>query len=488
MFKLTIYSTLIGLSALQSTSACERKHPNILLISVDDMNDWVGCLNGHPQTKTPAIDRLAKDGLLFRNAHITSPLCNPSRTATLLGKMPSTTGVYTNSHWWIPLQPKSTSLFHHFRNNGYKVAGGGKVFHHTPGFNDPNGWDEYYHWDDRARKRGWFDDYHFPTWPGVDKKPNTIVAKKTKLNFDWAVSTTPDEKTPDGKVATWASSFLQKKHDKPFLLSVGIFRPHIEWYTGQKYFDMHPLKNIKLPAYREDDLNDVPTIGRKWATNKASNHSFIKSNNYWHQAVQAYLACISFADAQVGRVLDALEKSPHADNTIVVFWSDHGYHLGEKEHWHKFTLWQRSTRVPFIIKLPNKQQGSTDLPASMIDLYPTLCELAKIKSPKDLDGKSIVNIINNPDQATNTPAIIEYGKGNYAVNDGKWHYIRYANGSEELYDRINDPNEFTNLASKPEFAKIMVKLSKCHDGKWAPAAPSKNAYRFDPKAYTWERK
>ena len=456
-------------SFLASTAllAAQARRPNVFMIAVDDWNDWTGALGGHPQVKTPNLDRLAASGVLFTDAHTAAPICNPSRTALLTGRRPSTTGIYGNDEQpWRSQLPDIVTLPQHFRSHGYLTLGGGKIFHHGKGFNDPKSWDDYYFWNPEGRANGWFDNYSFPPDP-EPKRPVTPMPSVSWRNFDWAPLDVPEENMPDYKVSGWAGDVLQSRHDKPFFLAAGMFRPHIPWFVPQKYFDLYPLDSIVLPVVKDDDLADVPPFGRRIALNQHSRHDLVVSTGNWKRAVQAYLACISFSDAMLGRMLDALARSPHRDNTIVALWSDHGYHLGEKWHWHKQSLWNRATHVPFIINAPGVTRPGTRChrPVGLIDLYPTLTDLTGVPPPPALDGVSLRPLLADPERSWDRPALITYGRGNHAVRAERWSYIRYHDGSEELYDRRQDPNEWINLASRPDHEKVKADLRR-----WMPVS------------------
>jgi arylsulfatase A-like enzyme len=306
----------------------------------------------------------------------------------LTGLRPDTTGVYENNHVMRRKAPNVVTLPQHFREHGYHVAGGGKVFHDVPPHcDDPLSWDEYFWWNEHGPKGGqsgstWRSPYSIPPDPQPDGRPMQKITPLTKRNFDWGAVDEPESNWPDSKVADWASKFLAREHDKPFFLSVGIFRPHVPWFNPARFVEKYPLDDLLLPPVKVDDLDDLGEWARRRAHDKASQHDQLVEFGEWKPAVQAYLASISFADANVGRVLYALEKSPHRDNTIVVFWSDHGYHLGEKGHWHKRTLWERATHVPFIVSTPNTTRAGTKCsrPVSLLDIYPTLISLCDLDS------------------------------------------------------------------------------------------------------------
>jgi arylsulfatase A-like enzyme len=269
-----------------------------------------------------------------------------------------------------------------------------------------------------------------------------------------------------------------------------MFRPHLEWYAPRKYFDMYPLSEIQLPRVKDDDLDDLPPIARKWAADRGSNHAWIRQAGEWPKLVRAYLACISYSDAQVGRILDALEAGPNANSTVVVLWSDHGYHLGEKEHWHKFVLWERSTRVPLIVRVPGmtKPGSRCGRPVSLVDLYRTLIDLCGLPDKPGLDGRNIVPLLKDPAEKWSYPVVCIQEPGNCAVRSECWRYIRYRDGGEELYDHETDPNEWKNLAASKEHKQIKQELAGWIPKRWAESAPTKSEFRFDPHSFTWIHK
>ncbi len=493
---------LFALAAVDyEAAAASSNRPNVLFISVDDMNDWVRCLGGYPgEIHTPNIDRLAERGLLFTNAHADAPVCNASRTAILTGMRPSTTGVYTNQHWWRPNLPQAVSLPEQFRSSGYYAAGGGKVFHHMPGFNPPDQWDTYFDlvfegfnpFDSEsptdARGR--------PRWPArfpLNNIENVKLGKRppqNPLEFDWGPIEKSDLEVGDGQMARWAVEFLGQEQREPFFLASGIYRPHLPWYIPEQYFNLYDRNDIRLPLVKENDLNDVPATGKDMAKRLSKDFDLLVEHNKWTEAVRAYLASISYADSLVGRILDALDASPYGKNTIIVFWSDHGYHLGEKGTWHKTTLWERATRVPFIIVAPEVTLAGTrcSRPVNLVDIYPTLLELCGLPKPDGLDGVSLVPLLRDPAANWERSALTTHLFGNHAVRSEHWRYIRYADGGEELYDHRNDPNEWTNLAGDPQYADTIrghVRWLPAHNAE--PVSPKK-AFSFDLKTYTWVRR
>lgn len=442
-----------------------RDRPDILFIAIDDLNDWIGHLEGHPQVKTPNIDRLAAQGISFTNAYTNAPSCNPARTSLMSGQLPSTTGVYGNYPDWREVDElKGVNMLPaHFRKNGYRSVGGGKVFHaHTyfprgnSGHNDPDSWDEFYPSLDIQ-----LPDEIKP--PFIPANGNNGDLRKF-IGFDWAGLVAEDDAMADGQVINWAERELESGHNGlPRFMAVGIYRPHLPWYVPQKYIDMYPLDTIILPEVPEDDLEDIPEPYRSVGVSQGHlTHQWVVENDKWKQGVQAYLASISFADAMVGRVLDALEKSGRADNTIVVLFSDHGFQLGHKHRWRKYALWRQSSRIPLIIVAPGiTAPGITSqLPVSLVDLYPTLIKLAGLPTPDHiLEGNDLRPLLENPNANWDKVAITTYGFMNHAVQDERYRYIRYSGGGEELYDHEKDPQEWTNLADSNEHAPIVQRLS-----------------------------
>jgi arylsulfatase A-like enzyme len=477
-------------SAATPAAAAALQRPNVLFLGVDDWRDWVGCLGANPVIKTPHLDRLAARGVLFTNAHCAAPICNPSRTALMTGLLPSTTGIYANSQWWRPVLPDVVTLPGYFKQNGYHSAGAGKMFHHEPGFNDPQGWDEYYFWADPLKGSGWGGGYNSELDVRPPRFPMSDVNARRE-NFDFAAVDQPDSAFPDYKVATWAAGFLSRPHPKPFFLGAGMFRPHLSWYVPRKYYDMYPPESIKLPETLEKDLDDVPAAAlRMQQVSIPDEHNLVEKNGRWKEAIQAYMACISFSDAMVGRILEGLDAGPHRKNTIVVLWSDHGYHLGEKSAWHKFTLWEESTRVPLIFSVPGltKARLRCSRPVGLIDLYPTLADLCRLPAKAGLDGRTLRPLLVNPRAAWDRPVLTTMGRNNHSVRDDRWRYTRYADGAEELYDHQKDTKEWRNLAGDAAHGAIKQRLARWLPATNQPEAPPKSAYTFDPARYTWGRR
>ena len=441
--RLSILITLIALFLLVSTRtpvhADQKTRPNVLFIAVDDLNHWVGHLGRNRQTKTPHLDRLAKMGVTFSNAHCAAPVCNPSRTALLSGMRPGTTGVYDNNNPYSSAVNVKQSLVTQFQEHGYATLGMGKVWHGGLGFQEQ--------WTETRSEE--------PKGLG-----GTKIEDRSIGGIAFGVIHGDDSAVSDTQIADYGISELTKSHAKPFFLTLGFHKPHMPWNVPQKYYDMHPLAEIELPPTKDGDLSDVPAGGLKMA--KASgDHAAVLKSGRWKEAVQAYLAAISYLDGQVGRVLDALEQSPYKDNTIICLWGDHGWHLGEKEHWRKFALWEEATRAPLIWVAPGTTTpgGVCESPVDFMAIYPTLCDLAEIPIPKHVEGQSIRVLLKDPDAASSGVAITTFGQNNHAVRTDRWRYIRYADGGEELYDHSNDEYEWTNLAALPDHEGLKKELA-----------------------------
>ena len=457
--KVSLLLALLYVAVPDFISAQQPK-PNILFIAVDDLNDWIGCLGGHPQTITPNLDRLAKSSMFFTNAHCSAPACNPSRTAVFTGISPHRSGLYSNNQKMREIMPEVELLPKTLSRQGYYSAGSGKMLHY---FIDAQSWDEY-----------------FPKAESENPFPRTLYPEKRPLSLprggpwqyietDWGpLQANDQEYGGDYLVAEWISKKLAVKHDKPFFLACGIYRPHEPWFVPEKYFKPFPLESIQRPSgYKADDLDDLPAEGQRRGPNRYFAH--IQKEGQWEQAIQGYLASIHFADAMVGKVLDALAASPYADNTIVVLWSDHGWHLGEKQHWQKFTGWRVSTRVPLMIRTPAGKPGVCARPVSLTSLSPTLLDLAGLPAIKQHDSPSLVPLLNRSDAKWPHVAITDLEEpGSFSVSDERWRYIRYKTGGEELYDNQSDPHEWLNLAESTAHAVQLEKYRELSPKKFVP--------------------
>lgn len=432
------------------------KPMNVLFIAIDDLNDWLGCYGGHPQVHSPHIDRLAGESVLFERPYCPAPICNPCRVAMLTGHRPSATGIYNNH---APLfrefdhLREVVTLPGYFKQHGYRTYGGGKIFH-SPSrqIHDPQSWTRYY-----QEKAG-------TPWPAGDfpKVPWPGKGARSRFWF-WGPIDTPKEETEDWRTADLAGRLLQEQTGgQPFFIAAGIARPHLPFFAPQEFFDLYPLDSIQLPPIYQNDLDDIRG-GRKRAEH--SSHKILVESGHWHRAVQAYLASISFADACVGHLLQALDNSPHRDNTMVVLWSDHGYHLGEKEHWAKYTLWEEANHCPLIIRLPGVTPAGSRCPhpVSLQDLYPTLLSACGLPPRENLDGHDLMPLLRNPQAEWSIPALMTHGYNNHGVRSHEWTYLRYDDGDEELYNFRHDPQEWHNLAADPQYAAVKEEL-----GRWMP--------------------
>ena len=437
--------------------AQNAERPNVLFIAVDDLNDWIGCMGGHPQAQTPNIDRLADEGVLFLNAHCQAPICGPSRASIMTGLAPWTTGIYlqisdTNIKKANPATKAAVFMPDWFEQQGYKTMGAGKIYHKG---DQANTFDEFSggsKFGPRPKQR--------IKWP--------VPGVPTGTSTDWGAFPERDDQMPDFETAEYVVGKLKEKHDKPFFLAAGFVRPHVPWHVPQKWFDLYPVETIQTPPYKKDDLDDIPEIGRRIADMPMMpTTEWAIENNEWENIVQAYLACTTFADAQVGKVLDALRESEYADNTVVVLWADHGYHLGEKNRFAKQAFWERDTRTVLMFKAPGFSAGKTcDAPAQLLDIYPTLLELCGLPRNPQNEGRSLVSLLKNPQAEWNHFAITAYGQDNFSMRSPTHRYIVYEDGSEELYDMMDDPNEWNNLAMNPESEAI-----KTHFKAACPPAP-----------------
>jgi arylsulfatase A-like enzyme len=424
----------------------------LLFITVDDMSTWNSLYDESAPIKLPNIERLAKRGMLFKRAYCASPACNPSRAAVLTGLRPSSTGVYGNKSDWRRSMPNRATIMQQFMRAGYRVEGAGKVFHH--------------HMNGAFHDDASFDDFQMMAAQNMPKTKLNKSPRYGSRNTDWGAWPADERQTIDFKSTDYCIKALGKprQDSKPLFLACGIFKPHSPFFAPQKYHDLYP-EDIRMPALNASDWEDLPSGATrlmkrtKWFW---SGMRTVEANHpgSYQRFIRAYAACNSFADAQIGRLLDALDASGRAERTVIVLWSDHGFHLGEKDHIEKFALWEKATHIPFVVVAPGlaKPGSVCERPVDMMAIYPTLLELAGLPPDPDCDGRSIVRLLRNPQLAWH-PALMTYGRGNHAVRNERWRYIRYADGSEELYDHDRDPNEWTNLAANPEYASIKAQLA-----------------------------
>ena len=427
----------------------QKDRPNVLFISFDDLNHYVGFLDRAPNAITPHFNRLAERCTVFERAYCQAPICNPSRASLMSGLRPSTTGVYNNRQ---PLRFSETgkncvTLPQYFRQNGYLTTGSGKVYHGK--FPDPMSWDSYV--------PSLFNQSH--SGAGPDHHPvNGMVGMG---NLDWGPMDVADEDMQDYKAVSYCVEQLGTRHDKPFFLTCGFKLPHLMWHAPRKYIEAYELNDLHLPETLANDLDDIPEIAQRWANQKP--HARIVEAGQWKEAIRCYLACISFVDTQIGRLIDALDASAYAEDTAIVLWADHGWHLGEKSHWKKSTLWEEATRVPLLISAPGYSPGTCSKPVGLIDIYPTLIALCGLPAREEMEGRSLVPLMENPNRNWPFPAITTHGRGNHAIRSDRWRYIRYADGSEELYDHRHDEMEWENLAHSPILREVKELLAQ-----WLP--------------------
>jgi len=487
-------ATILFAISLAWTSAADRP-PNVLFLAVDDMNDWIGCLETTPRAITPNIDKLAARGVNFSNAHTAGVFCAPSRAAIFSGQFASTTGCYTTAEYFAD-NPAIEGLQMSFSKAGYTTLGAGKLFHHPAGAIDQRGWTEFFLRNKSQRESGWPLDSWSEEVPFPDPFPASIYNKGQEVTgglfLEWgSIPNDKEEEMADTQRINWTVEQLKKEHDKPFFIACGIYAPHFPNYCPQKYFDLYDAEKIQLPPYKEDDLEDLPERIKRQKTNRSKIHKKLESLDAVDDAIHGYLACMSYADAMMGRVLDALESSPHADNTIVVLWSDHGYHHGEKGDWGKHTLWERTSNVPFIWAGPGVANGKkSDLTVSLIDMYPTFVEMCGLSQPhQNLEGTSIAKTLADPDSAKDRDVYLPYmTPGEYAVINRDWRYISYGKDGEELYDVKADPNEWHNLAGDPKHDAVKEKLRKAAPEKFAEPAPKRVVKRdliIEGETFRW---
>lgn len=443
----------VGRTAERDVSA----KPNVLFIAVDDLNDWVGCMEGNPDAQSPNIDRFASRSVLFNNAHCQVGLCNASRSSAMTGLYASTTGIYGNT------TKPATEAYRNaqqmpvwFRENGYRAMCMGKIYHNDHG--------KKAYWDEIGPKT-----LRWGPEPPEGRQFTKRFGKKASDSLAWAALDIPVGEMPDEQIATWGKSQLDKKYDKPFFLALGFYKPHTPLTAPKRYFDLFDREQLTMPPVLENDLDDVPEIGRRWVLDRqeliAEDAVKQYSPTYRRELVHAYHACVALTDDCVGQVLRHLEQSEYADNTIVVLWSDHGWHLGEKHHWRKWMPWEESTRSLVAVHVPGgKGNGSVcNQTIGLIDIYPTLAELCDLPAPKELEGLSFRELLEDPETSWERPALTSTKAGNHTVRSQRWRYIRYADGSEELYDHENDPNEWTNIASNPDLQNVKTEHAKWID-------------------------
>jgi arylsulfatase A-like enzyme len=451
-FRQAVAALVATLSLLASAGpAAADTRPNVLFLAIDDQNDWIGCMGGHPQVKTPHIDALAGRGTLFTNAHCQAPLCNPSRASLLTGLRPSSTGIYGLAPGIreVAQTKQHVTLPETFTKSGWHTFTCGKIYH-----------DGTIRPEDRPRE--------FNVWgpaPPIGRRKEPFAklpGEPRHPSMDWGPHPQREEDHGDWQIAQAAVNAIQSAPtDKPFFIAAGFRLPHVPCFAPQPWFDLYPDAELKMPPVKEDDRSDLPKFADflHWKLPEPR-LSTLRRSEEWRPLVRAYLASVSFMDAQLGRVIEALDKSGRADNTIIVVWSDHGWHLGEKLITGKNTLWDRSTRVPLIFAGPGVTKGAAcKRPVELLDVFPTLLELAALPARADLEGHSLAPHLKDANAPRQRPAVTTHNQGNHAVRTEEWRYIRYADGSEELYDVKADPHEWANLAGDPKRAAVKKDLA-----------------------------
>lgn len=445
-------SCMVAVAALciTASSACADSSPrmNVLMLIVDDLNTWLledpSRYSG--RVVAPNIQKLARQGVLFHNAHTASPVCCPSRTAFLSGVAPWKSGVSRNGVKVgdSKILHKVPSLFRTFQDQGYWIAKFGKVSHG---------------YDTGVKYEASMNHKRTPPPPGAPLNGIASSAGGKVTERDWGATHLDENEMSDKRLADAAIEAVQREHNKPFFISCGLFHPHYPWYVPQKYLDMYPLNEIRLPPTNDNDLADIPDYGQQ-LINLGWDQK-VKDNGLVKEAIQGYLASVSFSDAQIGRILQAVDESPHQNNTIVVLISDHGFHLGEKQQWTKATLWEEATDSVMMWRVPGVTQPNQicTRTVSLLDLYPTLVDLNGIGRPSHLDGHSLLTLLKDVQTPRSEPAITTYD-GHMSVRTSDARFIRYWDGSTELYDRTSDPHEWTNQTHNPRFTDMKSKLAR----------------------------
>lgn len=476
--QLATAAVILQLTGLPFASAApdfpEPHIRNVLLIVVDDLNDWVSGFVEAPAI-TPHLEKLARQSTVFSRAYTASPSCGPSRTGFLTGIHPTRSGIHFNNQ---SLRSANTwvrdviTLPEHFMAHGWLSVSYGKVFHPP--------------YDEEEIGRSWTNGLFTLAARGEDNQLREKLETEYALDswpYFWGVlpddwdRDDPAKMQQDRRNALAMADFLGTRHDRPFFAALGVYRPHTRWIAARRYFELYPIDEITPPpGYRAGDLNDLPASGRWMAEENITPfvRRNLEENNLWMHAIQAYLASTTFADEQIGMVLKALAAGPHAGDTVVIIFSDHGYHLGEKERFHKMALWERTLRVPLMVSLPEQRARNVgqavDKPVSLLDVYPTLLALAGLPPPQThhLDGRNLSPLLFQRKGFVATPVISTYGRGNFSIRDSRYRFIRYADGAEELYDLLLDPHEWTNLAADPSFGTVLKMLRSHLPGEEAP--------------------
>ncbi|RPE05905.1 iduronate-2-sulfatase [Chitinophaga lutea] len=443
----------MGLLAIAMQAAAQKK-PNVLFIAVDDLNNDLGAY-GSKLVKSPNIDRLAARGVRFDRAYTQFPLCSPSRSSLLTGYRPDVTRIYELRTHFRSILPDVVTLPQLYKQNGYEAIRIGKIFHYgVPGQIGTNGLDDSLSWSRVINPKG-------RDKTEESKVVNLTPARGLGSALAYYAADGADNEQTDGLIAEEAIKVLEQKKNEPFFLAVGFFRPHSPYVAPKKYFDLYNLNDIPIAGDIEKDLEDVPPAAL-----------FTNPPNWGlpvdklKEAKRAYYASISFMDAQVGRLLDAIDRLQLADNTIIVLWSDHGYNVSEHGQWMKQSLFEKSARVPLIIAAPGAAKGKASArTVELLDIYPTLAELSKLTPPRPLDGRSLAPLLKNPAAKWDKPALTQVRRGpdtiGRSVRTERWRYTEWADGKAgvELYDHQADAGEITNLAKDPAYAAQVKELA-----------------------------
>ena len=454
---LIIAVMILMVSRIHSQDIKEPEQPNILFLSINDVNDFVGFLDGRYKAKTPSMDEIAARGVNFTNAHCTTPSCGPSRNAILFGQHSFNSGLYRYNQEMQEVQkeirkktPEFISLPQMLKENGYDTYASGEIHCYD--------W-TYTHMDGKVEWTG----HHIPNQK--EMKPVKDLGHSFAGKNDWKFYPTSNEDSDyqSHDVVNYGIEILEMKHESPFFLALGLYECHLPLMTPKKYFDLYTELEI-APTYFED-LDDIPPVGIKF-TNNGNDNKIIQQAGKWELVIQSYLATLSFIDNQVGRILTALENSEYHKNTIVILWSDHGNHYGSKSKLTKFTLWEGATHVPLVIwdLREDAPRGRVCAEStSLVDLYPTIMTMTGLTPPNYLDGVDLTPWLENPALSREIPPIITMGRGNYAIRTKDWRYIKYYDGSEELYHNAVDKLEIKNLANIDEY-----QAQKREMIKWLP--------------------
>ncbi|NND07615.1 MAG: sulfatase [Saprospiraceae bacterium] len=465
-----------GTASTEKSEETDPKSLNVLFIAVDDLNTWLGCLNKYSNTKTPNMDKLAAEGVLFSNAHCQAPLCGPSRASIMTGLRPSTTGIYgmipdNQIRSENPATEDIIFLPEYFNNHGYHTMGIGKLFHsHAPeGVFDESG--------GRVKGFGPLPAERF-VWDGYGTSDR---AQYGRTSTDWGAYPTVDSLMPDHQSVDWAIERLERTYDQPFFLGLGFLRPHVPLYVPQKWFDLHPVEEIETAPYQPDDLDDVPPVALKINDlPMMPTTEWAKESGEWKNIIQAYLACISFVDHQIGRLMEAFKQSDHYNNTVIVLWSDHGYRLGEKGTFAKHALWEPATNAPLMFVAPQlPKEKVIHAPAEMLSIYPTLLDLCGLPAYEKNEGISLVPKMLMEGSSEDAYAITTFGMNNHTIKSDRFRYIQYEDGGAEFYDHENDPHEWTNEASNSSYVHEIKKLKSFLpkiNAHWDP----NSSYSFQP--------